>query len=228
VRRGWTRTLVVATALAAVTSLGVVPALGHASGILPHARLAAEGHVVFVQWTAAPDDVADIGVGLGLLEEDHVLAYQGAGDRFPSAAQLERFATSDELADYLVEHVRIRQGGRECPGEVSVGDDLFADGFLYEFRCPAPVEVVDVRITMLHDRDELYRTYSIDGTYQDAMHSVHHPEHAWDFTVTADGPDVVTAGALRSNAALLAGAALVPVLAVLAVRRWLWRPSDRR
>jgi hypothetical protein len=168
-----------------VALLPVSAAFGHASSIVPHARLSAEGRQVFVEWTAAGDDVADIGVGLGLLPQEAALAFQGVGDAYPSTAQETRFARSDKLESYLLDNVHVAQQGRPCEGQVSVPDEIIAEGVRFVFSCPEQVEQVSVRVTMLHDRDEMYRTYSIDGTIWDAMHTVDQPEHVWDATLVA-------------------------------------------
>jgi hypothetical protein len=127
-----------------VALLPASAALGHASSMLPHARLSSEGRQMFVEWTAAGDDVADIGVGLGLLPPEAALAFQGIGDAYPSTAQETRFARSDELESYLLDNLRVIQQGQPC------------------------------------------RTYSIDGSIWDAMHTVDDPEHLWDATLLAD------------------------------------------
>lgn len=91
------------------------------------------------------------------------------------------------------------QDGEPCDATVFVPDEVIAEGVRYEFICPQQVEQVSVRITLLHDRDEQYRTYSIDGTIWSEIHTVHHPEHVWDATLVpatkeADGLPLLVAG----------------------------------
>lgn len=94
-----------------------------------------------------------------------------------------RFARSAELRAYLLDNLQVSQDGEPCDATVSVPDEVIAEGARYEFACPQQVEQVAVRITLLHDRDEQFRTYSIDGTIWSEMHTVDHPEHVWDATL---------------------------------------------
>jgi hypothetical protein len=203
-----------------VALLPVSAASGHASSIVPHARLSAEGRQVFVEWTAAGDDVADIGVGLGLLPEEAALAFQGVGDAYPTTAQETRFARSDELESYLLDNVRVAQRGQPCDAQVSVPDEIIAEGVRFVFTCPQEVEQVSLRITMLHDRDETYRTYGIDGTIWDAMHTVDQPEHRWDATLVAHDTQ-------PSGQPLLLAAIAVALVGGGAALKWL-RPTRSR
>jgi hypothetical protein len=203
-----------------VALLPASAALGHASSMLPHARLSSEGRQMFVEWTAAGDDVADIGVGLGLLPPEAALAFQGIGDAYPSTAQETRFARSDELESYLLDNLRVIQQGQPCEAQVSVPDEIIAEGVRFVFTCPQEVEQVAVRVTMLHDRDEMYRTYSIDGSIWDAMHTVDDPEHLWDATLLADDTRSSGQPLLFTGMAV----ALVGVGSVL----WWMRPARSR
>lgn len=190
------------------------PVWGHASSTIPHARLSAHDHSVEMEWTAAGDDVAEIGVGLGLLPEEAPLAYQGIGDDYPTDGELATFARSALLHAYLLDNVEVRQDGRPCAAEVIVPDTVVAEGARFAFTCPDPVEVVDVRITLLHDRDPAYRTYSSDGTLWDAIHTADDPEHRWDATL------VSAEGGQRHWSRLPAGLALVALTIVGALYWW--------
>lgn len=191
-----------AVAIASFTVALLLPAsaaFAHAGGTVPQARLSADGPRVLVEWWAAGDDVSDIGVGLDLLPEEASLAFQGVGDAYPTAEQERRFARSAELRAYLLDNVQVIQDGEPCDATVFVPDEVIAEGVRYEFICPQQVEQVSVRITLLHDRDEQYRTYSIDGTIWSEIHTVHHPEHVWDATLVpatkeADGLPLLVAG----------------------------------
>lgn len=166
--------------------LAATPASGHASGQLPHARLSAEGRTLTVVWSAAPDDVVDVGVAIGLLPETAMLAYLGGPIAdLPTEAELEAFATSPQLRDYLLEHIGVRQAGQDCDGEVISTSDPLDRGVELRFTCPQQVEQVDLRITMLHDRDPAYRTFSVDGTIRSAVHTATAPEQPWDLTPLA-------------------------------------------
>lgn len=152
-----------------------------------------------MEWWAAPDDVAEIGVGLGLLREGASLALRGAGDRYPSVEEVTRFARSAELESYLLDNVQVSQDGQPCDAQVTVPDEVIAERIHFAFLCPQRVEQVSVRITLLHDRDEMFRTHSIDGTIWSPVHTVHQPEHVWDATLVgtaaeADGLPLRWAG----------------------------------
>ena len=209
--------------LLAVGALIVLPATGalaHASGQLPHARLSAEGEQVVIEWSAAPDDAVDIGIGLGLMPEEAMLAYLGGPvEDYPTEEEIEAYSRSPQLRAYLLDNVEVTQDGRTCAGEVEPAEDFSIDGARFAFTCPEPVETVDVRITLLHDRDERYVTYSVDGTLQDAVHTSQQPEHEWDFTL---------AGSQQSTTEPVLYAGLGGVaLALLGVGWWL-RPRSRR
>jgi hypothetical protein len=164
------------------------PAAGHASGELPHARLSADGEVVQVELTMAADDAALIGEVVGQLDEGAMDAYLGGPiERLPTEDEIRRFSASPELQAYLLEHVQVRQADRSCEGTAQPADDFLTDGAVIRFDCPDEVVEADVRITVLHDQDPAYRTYSVDGTIQYAVHSPTEPEHRWDFTVAREG-----------------------------------------
>lgn len=206
-------------------SVVVLPAFGHAAGELPHARLSAQGAQVTVELTAAPDDAADVVVAAGLWPEEVFLAYLdvlfgGSTDQLPDAAEIAEVSRDPALARYLEDRVTIRQQGRACPGEAEVAANYIEDGATLTFTCPDPVTEAEVEITLLHDRDPAYRTFSVDGTAQYAVHTAARPAHPWDFTLAHQAE-----GGVRV-AALLVGAAVV-LLGAGAVLARLWsRPAD--
>jgi hypothetical protein len=206
----------------AVATLGVAglfapaSAFGHASSEVPHARIAADGATVEVTWQAAADDAADVGVAVGRLPPEAVEAYLGGPiDDLPSDDAIAELSSSPELRDYLLEHIAVSQAGRPCPGVARPAPDFLADGATVSFTCPAEVEVVDLRITMLHDRDPAYRTFGVDGGLQTTAHTVRSPEHPWDVTrsPSASGPG--------ADVAWLAGGVVLALVAgvALLVRR---------
>lgn len=214
------------------------PAAGHAGSELPTAVWdPADGREVTGTWTAPPDDAAWIGETLGLLPDGSMEAYLGgSADAYPSEDDLAALTSSPELADYLLEHVRVRQDGVDCDGEVEVADDFVADGARFRFTCPQEVATAEIRITILHDQDETFRTFSGDGTLQDALHTAEQPSHTWDFTaaegVAADEPvgdasavDGAVDGSSPTWPLLVGGlAVIVGGLVALAV---LGRPTSR-
>jgi hypothetical protein len=172
--------------LLAVAALLVVPqaAGAHSAGRPPHATLAADGRVVTIDWMAMGDDAAAVGVAVGLLPEKAIDAFLGLGpwEDMPSDDDIRMLSRSDELRQYLLENTQVFQDGRACSGDVEPAADFIAKGARFTFTCPRPVDFVDLRITILHDRDPLYRTFGVDGTYQTTVHTSAQPTHTWDFT----------------------------------------------
>jgi hypothetical protein len=195
---------------ALVTLAVVLPAAGawgHAAGELPRARLSSEGQQIVVEWTAPEDDAADVGVAVGLLTEDAVVAFLGGpASGLPTEEEVRALTRSEELRAYLLDNVQVHQDGHACAAEVDPGEDFLVDGARFVFTCPEEVEEAHVRVTMLHDRDELYATYSVDGTSQYAVHTSKQPEHPWDFTLAAaergSSEPALFAGGLAAVAAL--------------------------
>jgi hypothetical protein len=211
-RRGlaWLAGLVgVVTALAPA-----VPAAGHASRELPQAQLSAEGPVATVELQLAADDAAYLGELLGLLPEGSMLAYlEDATTTLPTDAEVAAFSRSEQLRAYLLEHVVITQSGRACAGEALPAADFLHDGAVVRFACPEILTEASVRITLLHEQDPAYRTFSVDGTSQYALHSPRQPEHPWDFTLAAAQdpvPPVLWAGLAGVLVTLSALLVLVP------------------
>jgi hypothetical protein len=199
----WCRSACLSLLLAGWLVLPAAAAWGHASGELPRARLSSEGRHVFVEWTAPPDDAADVGVAVGLFPEQAVVALLGASDEgLPSDDQIRALSRSAELRGYLLDNVRVTQHDRPCAAEVDPGDDFLADGARFVFTCAEPVEAAMVEVTLLHDRDESYATYSVDGTSQYAVHTARQPEHPWDFTLAAEQDPTVEPALLAGGAAV--------------------------
>lgn len=196
------------------------PAAGHASTQLPHATLEVEGNRLLVTWTADADDAADVGVALGLLEEDVVWTILDGEDFGPELlATLDAaFASDDALAGYLREHLQVRQDGEACPAEVERIEDFVFTGATLAFTCPDPIGEIDLRITMLHDRDPAYRTFAVDGTERFSLHTASAPEHRWDLSREPTG-------AARPEPVLLVGLVITVLVGGLGLWRWLPRAA---
>lgn len=217
---------------------GQLPAAGHAGSELPTAIWdPADGREVTGTWTAPPDDAAWIGESLGLLPDGSMEAYLGgSADAYPAEDELAALRSSTALADYLLTHVRIRQDGVDCDGEVEVADDFVADGASFRFTCPEEVTSAEIHITILHDQDETFRTFSGDGTLQDALHTAEQPGHVWDFTAaeelaadegaSADATTVDGSQEASPSWPLLVGGLLVAAVGLVALAL-LGRPSSR-
>ncbi|MFO7777566.1 MAG: hypothetical protein R6V28_04355 [Nitriliruptoraceae bacterium] len=218
-----------ATAAAALllTALTTTAAWAHASGELPHARLSAADTTVTVVWTAAADDAADVAVAAGVWPEEVALdyldvAFGGDIGLLPSAPEVAAASEDPALRRYLEDRVRILQDGVPCAGTAQPAADFVADGATLVFDCPDPVTEAVVEISLLHDRDPAYRTFSVDGTQQYAVHTAGQPAHPWDFTLAQQGSDAVPITALLLGAggiALLGAAVLWRVWAAGTPRR---------
>lgn len=219
--------VVVAAGTVALSVLLAGTAWAHASGELPHARLSAAGPTVTVEWTAAADDTADVAVAAGVWPEEVALAYLdvafgGDLDRLPSAGEVAAASEDPALRRYLEDRVRILQDGQPCAGTARPAADFVADGATIVFECREPVAEAVVEISLLHDRDPAYRTFSVDGTQQYAVHTANQPAHPWDFTLAQQPAEAVPIVALLAGAgvvALLGGAVLWRVWAAGASRR---------
>jgi hypothetical protein len=171
----------------------VVPALAHPGGGLmpPHARLSADGDVVTVEWTAPPDDAAYVGEAIGYFPPGTMEAFLvGPDDALPTEEEVAALAASPELDAYLLQHIRVRQDGEDCPGEVDASPEFLDEGAELRFRCPEEVTEVDVRVTVLQDQDARYETFGVDGTVWTVLFTAAQPEHRWDATTVQAGPAV--------------------------------------
>jgi len=221
------RILVTLSVALLLAVLATTAAWAHASGELPHARLSAEATTITVVWTAAADDAADVAVAAGVWPEDVALAYLdvafgGDIDLLPSDDEVAAASEAPALRRYLEQRVRILQDGTPCGASAQPAADFVADGATIVFDCPDPVTEAVVEITVLHDRDPAYRTFSVDGTQQYAVHTAGQPAHPWDFTLAQQGSDDVPVTALLFGAggiALLGGAVLWRVWSSATPRR---------
>lgn len=172
------------------------PASAHSSGQLPHATLSAEGRVVTIELTGAADDMASIGVALGLLPATTVDAYIGTGpfEDIPTPTQIGHLSRSPALRDYLLSHIQVRQNGRVCDGTAEPASDFVNQGARLSFTCPEVIDQVRLRITVLHDQDRAYATYAVDGTDWYALHTSRLPEHVWDAAAAREYRETWAAG----------------------------------
>jgi hypothetical protein len=164
--------------------------LAHPSGEFgpPTARLSASGRTVDVELSAPPDDAAAIGSAIGLLPEGAMEAFLLEDEAAqPTPEQIRELSQSSELRAYLLDRVLVLQDGKQCSGEARPAADFLADGAEMTFTCDEPVEVVEVRITVLHDQDPRYATFGLDGGRWTVLFTAAQPEHPWDATAAASG-----------------------------------------
>jgi hypothetical protein len=178
-----------APVMAAVTGLLLLcaaEALAHPFGAPPTARIWAEETHVWIDWGSAPDDAIVIGVELGLLPEEAVDAYldEGPVRVAPSAEKEQRLSESDLLADYVLERITVTQNRRPCSPALEPIENFVTRGATVAFRCPEPVREVEIRIAMLHEVHEAYRTFAFshgEASPAQAVFTVASPTHTWTF-----------------------------------------------
>lgn len=206
----------VAVAVVAAVTVGAAPAVAHPFGPPPVARLSAEGTVVQVRWTAAPDDLLALGYGAGVLHERPAALDQAEGTPFGggtdvTAAEAALLTGAPEVASYLGDGVQVRQDGIDCPGEVRDAADLVDAGALLAFTCPAPVRTVDVGVELLTDLHPAYRTMAVSAEGQRALYTTDDTVESWTFGgASGAGPTLAVGGV---------GALLAAVGAATVVRR---------
>lgn len=170
------------------------PAWAHPFGPPPTAVVRVEDGLVVIHWDAAQDDMLALGERLGVLPPGSVEAVQdGVTQVAPPAASEAALDTAPALAEYLRERIAVYQDGERCQATVEPIVDFVGRGATTVHRCPAPAIRVELRITMLHDIHEAYRTFAV--AHEDAtaaspgqsVHTVRSPEATWDFTGAASG-----------------------------------------
>lgn len=189
-----------AAVLLAAASTGLLwpaaPAAAHPLGLPSFAQISASGDSVTILWNAAPDDVAALAGSVGATDAASLTREQDAA-----------LSRSDELTGRVLRDVRVSQGGRACDGLFARPASVVTTGITVRFRCPARVDRVRVRIALLHDVDERYRTLAgstgPDGTTR-TMFSAAEPEH--ELALDPEGPAAVTVEGRRPDAGAVKGA----------------------
>lgn len=204
--------------------LGVAaPAAAHPFGPPPTALVSSSGREVVVEWGAAPDDALIIGMATGVLDDGSLDRYlEGPVQTAPSAAQEDALSASPQLRDYLLDRIEVSQDGRPCDGTVSPIESFVHDGATLTFACPETVDQVVLRIAMLHDVHDAYRTFAItEGRGQPAqsVFTVDDVEQEWDFTASPTASDEDPGRGLPAGPLILAGVGAAAAGAVAWWRR---------
>lgn len=136
-----------------------------------------------VQWKASPDDVTVLAITLGVLDQMRTFVYED-GVLVPEEsdeADGVKLAEAPEFETYVLEHLVASVDGVDCPGQLLPVADVAAEGATVDFDCGGPVPAADVRITMLTDIHEAYRTmaYGPDDALQ--AYSVDADSFTWQF-----------------------------------------------
>lgn len=214
---GAVRPRLVSAAAFAISLFSAAPALAHPFGPPPTAKITARGPSVTIEWSATPDDAVAIGELLDIMPPGSVEAYrqEGAAQVAPSGRDEARLSASPLLADYLTANIVVTQDGQPCEATVPTIPDFVHAGATVVARCPEDVEEVTLRITMLHDIHEAYRTVGV-GRRTDPRQSVFTtaaPEAVWRFGVA---PSSGSSGLVVSSAA---GVAVLAAAAAVVFRR---------
>ena len=196
--------------------LSATPAAAHPFGPPPTARISAQGRTITVTWSATPDDAVAIGEQLGVMPEGSVAAYreEAAAQVAPSSQDEARLSASPLLVDYLAENITATQDGAACTPQIPAIPDFVHQGATVDLVCPEPIDRAVLRITMLHDLNDAYRTVAT-GTRTDpaqAVFTVSAPEHEWQFGVDpAEGTGLGTLLAIGVAGGVLAAGATIAV-----------------
>lgn len=217
--RAWTSSGLVA--LVVVGSLAAFPpprAEAHPFGPPPTARVWAEDRTVTIDWGAAPDDLAAIGVELDLLPEETPEEYLEAPTQVaPERDHEDRLSASPELRDYLLERVGVWQDGRPCDGEVRPIERFLTRGATIVHRCPTEVTEVEIEIGLLHDLHSAFRTFAFSASDEaepsQAVFTAASPRHTWRFAAPAEDEGVGE----RARSAGVTGLVVLGVLAIAGV-----------
>lgn len=183
-----------AAVVLAALALALAPTAGHAHpfGPPPRSWLEVDDATVRLSWEATYDDHLALGERLGYFEEGTSAAYLDPSVQVaPPRADEEALAASDELRAYLAANIAVEQDGQRCDLDGVRTDRFVERGAIVHHVCPRPAEELTLRITMLHDVNEAYRTFGLAeagpaGPF--AVFTVEQPEHRVDVTeLTGDG-----------------------------------------
>lgn len=216
------RRIAVLAALTTALSAGVAQA--HPFGDPQTAQISNDGDTVHVRWRAAPDDLSALAIELRVVESGRTFVYED-GALVPEESDptdVEALAGAPEFADYLLRHITVRAGGRECAGAVDPLDALADDGAGVTFTCAAPVTAAEVSISTLTDLHEAYRTLAYGPGDQGAVYTLADDTAAWTFdpavATTGDGAGRARTAVVQVSAAV-AVAAAAAVVTILVRRR---------
>lgn len=190
----WARVPALCAVSLCVLAVAAPAASAHPFGPPPTALVSAEHDQVVVEWAASPDDAMVVGMSIGVLDDASLERYlEGPVQTAPSAAKEEELSASEALREYLLDRIGVTQDGLSCSGTVAPIDNFMADGARVVYECPAPVTVVDLRIAMLHEVHEAYRTFAVTegrGQPQQSVFTTEQPEQRWDFSATSEAAGV--------------------------------------
>lgn len=177
--------MAVAIALPAVAiALWPGVASAHPFGPPPRSWLDVDGTTVMLSWEAAYDDYLALGEELGYFEPGTTTAYLDPSVQVaPARSDEEAFAASDELGTYLADNLVVEHDGRRCELEAVHHDAILERGAVVVHECPEPPGELTLRITMLQDLNDAYRTFGLaeegpPGPF--AIFTVEEPTHRVD------------------------------------------------
>lgn len=223
-RRIGPRRLAVLVGLSVALLLASPPAMAHPWGTPPTAVVSVEGSEVAIDWRAETDDAVALAAALGLVDPARIDWEWGGPTKIEQATvDGQPLEEAPALHAYLLDNIRVRQDGVPCSGEGRALGDFISEGIRVTYRCPHEVDTLQVRVTMLHDLHEAYRTFahtSGDARPLRQVFTVANPEHRWDFAPdTATGSRLALAGSWSQPMAAGLLAAMAVVVAVRQRRR---------
>lgn len=147
-------------------------------------------------------DRGSAGIGPGLGEGVAEPGERRAGldeDLEPLSSDERRAASADpRFAERIESGMAVEQDGTPCPGALALPDDAFLEPIEATFTCPERVDVVDVQIDLLLDRDPGYRTVGLvddDPPEVVAVFTEVAPRHRLDLSPGATRSGLVGLGA---------------------------------
>lgn len=217
-------TLVAAALVALVGTVWPAPVTAHPFGPPPRSWMVVEDTSVLLSWEASYDDYLALGEHLGHFEPGTTTAYLDPSVQVaPPRAEEEAFTSSQQLRRYLVDNVVVEQGGARCEPAGTRTEAFFERGAVVRHDCPEPPRELTLRISMLHDVNEAYRTFGLaeagpPGPF--AVFTAEQPEHRVDVAeLTGDDGG-------RGRLVLFGALAVLAVGVPLAVRRLLRGPAS--
>jgi hypothetical protein len=175
-----------------------VQAAAHPFGPPSTARVSVDGSRVVLSWVAAEDDWVALGNHLGAFADQTSTDLTGE----------QKLQRSPAVRDYLLDRVKVSQGGQPCAGDLEALEALLEQGARFTFDCPAQVTDMDITLTPLTDLNSAYRTVlraDTPATPEQALFTASAATHHVRFSATGGGAPAQVAAVAAGTAVALAG-----------------------
>lgn len=205
---GVARVVVVGTLATVLLTVWAAAGHAHPFGPPPRSWLEVDGTTVRLSWEASYDDYLALGEELGYFEPGTASAYLDPSVQVaPPRSDEEAFASSGALRDYLADNLVVEHDQRRCEVEAVRARAILERGAEIVHECPTAPQALTLRVTMLHDVNDAYRTFGLaeegpPGPF--AIFSTQEPAHEVDvaeLTGADDGPRLALLGAVAVLAA---------------------------